>query len=63
MKLQQQRRVAEEGSRGFRLPKQITNLRTQLQQSDGLALWQNPCNTKRLLSLLVIQAINVHSKV
>ena len=45
------------------LPKQMTDLRVPLQRSDGRAQWQNPCDTKRLLSLLVIRAINRHRKV
>ena len=32
----------------------MTNLRVPLQRSNGRAQWQNPCDTKRLLSLLVI---------
>ena len=39
------------------------NLRVPLKRSDGQAQWQNPCNTKRLLSLLVIRVINRHRKV
>ena len=46
-----------------RPPKQMTNLRVPLQRSDGRAQWQNPCYTKRLLSLIVIRAINIHRKV
>ena len=42
--------------------KQMTNLCVPLQRSDDQALWQNQCNAKRLLSLLVIWAINIHSK-
>ena len=35
-----------------------------LQRSDGLVQWQNPCDTKRLSSsLLVIRAIDIHRKV
>ena len=40
-----------------------TNLRVPLKWSDGRAQWQNPCDTKRLLSLLVILAIYRHRKV
>ena len=40
-----------------------TNLRVPLKRSDGLAQWQNPCDTKRFLSLLVIRAIYRHRKV
>ena len=37
----------------------MTNLRVPQQRSDGRAQWQNPCDIKRLLSLLVIRAINM----
>ena len=45
------------------LPKQTTNLRVPLQRSDDRAQWQNPCDTKRWLSLLVTRAINIHRTV
>ena len=35
--------------------KQMTNLRAPLQRNDDRAKWQNPSDTKRLLSLLVTQ--------
>ena len=35
----------------------------RVSDSHGRAQWQNPCDTKRLLSLLVIRAINRHRKV
>ena len=38
-------------------------VRVPLKWRDGRAQWQNPCDTKRLLSLLVIRAINRHRKV
>ena len=41
------------------MPKQVTNLCVPLQRSEGRAQMQNPYDTKRLLSLLVIRAINL----
>ena len=40
----------------------MTNLRVPLKRSDGRAQWQNPCDTKRLLSLLVIRASPLTSR-
>ena len=41
----------------------MTNLRVPLKRSDSCAQWQNPCDTKRSSSLLVIRAIYRHCKV
>ena len=44
-------------------PRQMTQIRVPLKRTDGRAQWQNPCDTKRLLSLLVIRAMHRHRKV
>ena len=44
-------------------PKPMTNLRLPPKRNDGRAQWQNPCDKKRSLSLLMIRAIYRHRKV
>ena len=67
--------VLAEASRPFRLPPNTTEAACEAHDgtihpwfrcsgaSDGRAQWQNPCDMKRLLSLLVISAINIRRKV
>ena len=48
--------ISARDSRQPSLPKQMTNLRVPLKRGDGRAQSQNPCDTKRLLSLFVIRS-------
>ena len=41
------------------LPKQATNLRVPIPLRDDRTQWQNPCDTKRLLSRLLTRATNL----
>ena len=52
-------RARRRRAKDLRFSKQMTNLRVPLQRSDDRTQQQNPCDTKRLLSLLMTRATNI----